>query len=496
MQRILIAIPIVLLSVILLLPNISTDAQDSGDRIQLDERKLGEISAGNPQPTYIFSAEVNQSVTIDLTAISPQLALSFTVLAPNGALVVAVGNPSEKARITDTLIFPTAGDYTIQISNVSDVEGQFILSLFRPAPDVPAVPLLVGDEYRDFLTQGDKVVFGVTAVEESHLELSVMSADSRFGLDINLEDETGETVAFVSNSILGAVVTLPAGNMNYLLTLTNNHPTGEAINYTVRVNFPGFAGNVQVVTSTPEPEASPSPTEDGTPDLPVLPETGPCVLATRGQIVNVRSGPSTDYDTVTTIGAYTIYDVLGRNEDGTWFQINAVPEVGWVAASVTRQGGECDSLVSQSYLPLPGSISGTIWNDVCNPPDADSEPESLPEGCVEVGLGEYEADGIKAAAESGISGVEVTLLEGSCSGVAATPLRTTVSGTSGYTFDDLPPGLYCVSVNAISPTNASILIPGKWTAPRISTGIVQSNVTVEPGQNRTANFGWDFELSP
>ncbi|MCI0710157.1 MAG: SH3 domain-containing protein [Chloroflexi bacterium] len=490
MQKILIAISLVLAAAMLLRSDLPVKAQDGGDTIRLDERKLGDINAANPQPTYIFNATANQSVTIDLTAITPQLALSFTVLAPNGALVVAVGNPSEQARISDTLIFPTAGDYTIQISNVSDVEGQFILSLFRPAPEVPAVPLIAGQMQQDFLTQGSKLVFSITAIEESQLELSIASADGRFGLDINLEDEAGETVAFVSNSILRTTLTIPAGNMSYLLTLTNNHPTGEAISYTVKVNMPD-AVEEEDQTITPTATVEPSPTGDGEPDLPVLPATGPCVLATRGQIVNVRSGPSTEYDIVATIGAFTIYNVLGRNEDGTWLQIDAVPEIGWVAANVTRQGGDCNSLQVQSYLPLPGSITGTVWHDLCAATPEMIEP---PEGCVEVEAGIVEADGIKAAGEPAINGVEVSLLEGACSG--ATLLNSTISGATGYGFEDVPPGQYCVLVNAASPTNSSLLLPGKWTAPRIATSTAQFNVTVDANENRVVHFGWDYELAP
>jgi hypothetical protein len=117
-----------------------------------------------------------------------------------------------------------------------------------------------------------------------------------------------------------------------------------------------------------------------------------------------------------------------------------------------------------------------------------------PEGCVEVEAGIFEADGIKAAGEPTISGVEVSLLEGACSD--ATLLNSTISGLTGYSFEDVPPGQYCVSVNAASPTNSSLLLPGKWTAPRISTSTAQFNVTVDANENRVVHFGWDYELAP
>ncbi|MCA9893200.1 MAG: hypothetical protein KC615_09460, partial [Anaerolineae bacterium] len=75
--------------------------------------------------------------------------------------------------------------------------------------------------------------------------------------------------------------------------------------------------------------------------LPVLPTAGACVLATLGpDPVNIRQGTSTDTAIVGSLNPYEIYGVIGRNADSSWLQIN----LGWVAAFVTRQGGDCSNL--------------------------------------------------------------------------------------------------------------------------------------------------------
>lgn len=96
----------------------------------------------------------------------------------------------------------------------------------------------------------------------------------------------------------------------------------------------------RIITPTPftrviTPTPIPSPTElVGI----VLPATGPCVLSTfePDVNVNVRSGPGTSYSVVGTILPTRSYDVIGRNADESWYQIST----GWVAAFVTRRGGD------------------------------------------------------------------------------------------------------------------------------------------------------------
>ena len=90
---------------------------------------------------------------------------------------------------------------------------------------------------------------------------------------------------------------------------------------------------------TAEPEATPEPTAvpqfDG---LSVQPTTiynegeQPSYTVTPDNNLNMRSGPSTDYDLLAKIPASTGVTALGANEDGSWVVVNYDGKYGWLKA--------------------------------------------------------------------------------------------------------------------------------------------------------------------
>jgi hypothetical protein len=90
--------------------------------------------------------------------------------------------------------------------------------------------------------------------------------------------------------------------------------------------------------------------------LPQLPSSGPCVVATLSAGgVNIRAAPTTESQIVGALNPTQVYNVIGRNVDTTWWQINT----GWVSTTVTRFGGDCslvpqtDGVVLQPPSPVP-----------------------------------------------------------------------------------------------------------------------------------------------
>jgi uncharacterized protein YraI len=82
------------------------------------------------------------------------------------------------------------------------------------------------------------------------------------------------------------------------------------------------------------------------------------VIATQDNVnVNVRSGPSTSYNRVSSMNPQSTYNVVGRNDNRSWYQINYGSGTGWVASSVTRTGGDC-SAVPVVAAPPPPSTGG------------------------------------------------------------------------------------------------------------------------------------------
>ncbi len=149
----------------------------------------------------------------------------------------------------------------------------------------------------------------------------------------------------------------------------------------------------------------------------------------------------------------------------------------------------------------PGSntIAGRVWHDLCaNPPAGEPLPFISPEGCIDTADGSaLIADGIVDTNEVGIEGVEVLLGEGTCPAIG---YRSAQTGPDGfYFFAGLYPGTYCVSIDPVSASNASLLLPGRWSAPdvRESEAMTSMTVTIGEADLRTeVSFGWDYQDIP
>lgn len=79
--------------------------------------------------------------------------------------------------------------------------------------------------------------------------------------------------------------------------------------------------------------AQAAPTAEDTP-TPEPVDTRPMVFASEGA-VNLRSGPGTNYDKVGAMQNGQSLEIVGRNDDSSWWQASTVNGFVWVAASVT-----------------------------------------------------------------------------------------------------------------------------------------------------------------
>ncbi len=107
--------------------------------------------------------------------------------------------------------------------------------------------------------------------------------------------------------------------------------------------------------------------------------------------------------------------------------------------------GLCPLPASPTPTPLPGNISGGVYNDM-------------------------NGNGIRNSGEPGISNVTIRLGSGACgsSGLA----NTTTAGNGSFSFNNVPAGTYCVSV--VIDTSC-----GAW----LPTGATQRTITLGPGEN-------------
>jgi uncharacterized protein YraI len=80
--------------------------------------------------------------------------------------------------------------------------------------------------------------------------------------------------------------------------------------------------------------------------------------------VNLRSGPGTNFETITIIDPEVTVDIVGRNEAATWIQVNVNGQSGWMSRSYV-------SLISGAIAALPvtdgGAPAPTPAPDTNNP---------------------------------------------------------------------------------------------------------------------------------
>jgi len=145
-------------------------------------------------------------------------------------------------------------------------------------------------------------------------------------------------------------------------------------------------------------------------------------------------------------------------------------------------------------LPVPsqalGSINGWVWHDMCA--SGSSDPGV---NCVQ-SSNTYRGDGLMENGEPPIDGVKITLGMGACpsTGLQET---TTIATDLSYSFIGLEAGTYCVSIDPLIEPNEKILLPGSWTYPSITDGVIGSTVTLGTGENKfDINFGWDYQFLP
>ncbi len=174
------------------------------------------------------------------------------------------------------------------------------------------------------------------------------------------------------------------------------------------------------------------------------------------------------------------------NADGVPFGIGGLStETFWVQFDV--------GIPEATAEPNSAVIGGVVWEDFCVVTD-----DGPSVGCEQIEDSNfYRADGTLNFNEGRLPGITVILSEGACpdNGVFtnADIIDTAVTDEFGlYRFQNLDEGLYCVAIDALSPANVDLLIPGTWTWPFVGTGRIGINIAA--GEERLeVDFGWDYQ---
>lgn len=126
-----------------------------------------------------------------------------------------------------------------------------------------------------------------------------------------------------------------------------------------------------------QPPADAAPTEPPTPEP--TPTTVQAAEVTINQQINVRGGPGTNYNIIGAANPGQRFPVTGKNNDGSWWQINYNGQTGWVFAElVTAQGTEAIAVAVNIPAPPPTAPPPPPTNTPVPQPPAEQPPAEQP----------------------------------------------------------------------------------------------------------------------
>ncbi len=138
-----------------------------------------------------------------------------------------------------------------------------------------------------------------------------------------------------------------------------------------------FTAAIPVMAQTPAPSSTPAP-------APTQPPTtaSTSLFVTSNFLVNVRSGPGTQYTVLGKARSGDAFDVTGKLANSSWFRINFGGQEGWILASLVNPTGDLttapeavagasavlrnatSTTTTGSATAVPGAVVGTTTGSV------------------------------------------------------------------------------------------------------------------------------------
>ncbi len=338
--------------------------------VSIGENKTGEITAATPTVVYMLAVIDPQLTSLQVIGLTPGFSPTLRVLTFGGVVQQTVQNLNNATLIQTTAGFTTAGQYLLEVAGANGSVGQFVLSVQGGPALPPPTALIVGlpvttsvepeapFQFFSFLASPSDVLMLTIKAE------NVNNAIPSSGPLVTLRDATTNTVLVNGSAqLLGSRFRLPPGAVHYMLEIAHG---GSAASepFTVclapengTITCPGEIPAIVAVPTAALPPTLALPT--ATPYVPpFIPPAGPCLTASsRGQTINIRSGPGLDFAIVGQLQPGITAPVQARMPDSSWYQINLNGLVGWVSATVVIAGGNC-AAVTVATLPPPATVTG------------------------------------------------------------------------------------------------------------------------------------------
>jgi hypothetical protein len=142
--------------------------------IAYGDTATGVISAGDTSDVYLFTGEVGQLVTLDLTSADgdPFLELEFA------GEIIAVDDDSGEGlnALIENLTLPASGQYTVRVSMFEGAEGTYSLALSQGEPPIVLAGVLeAGSALAGTLTSGQLDVYTLGLTTLSQVQINLIS---------------------------------------------------------------------------------------------------------------------------------------------------------------------------------------------------------------------------------------------------------------------------------------------------------------------------------
>ncbi len=302
----------------------------------------GEINATAPQGFFTFNGSAGDLITAYVLPTAGDLSPTVALLGPTGQLAFSSSDPftalANDASVSYRL--PAGGAYTLIVGATSGT-GTYILALQNEAPSV-ATALQPGQPVTINIPLGaPDVVYNFTGTPDSPSVITITSLTLDFHFTAMVRDSNGRVVAVIADAVDQAILYITGSNAAYELVVSSADPE---IDGTVEISV-----NLAQIEATSGGSVPPAPavTEEPISQAP----QGVCSVTPESGVVNLRGGPSTDYNVVGQLQPNTFMVVTGQN--GGWYVGTYNGVTAWVAGFVVRINGPCDNLPTAAAPALP-----------------------------------------------------------------------------------------------------------------------------------------------
>ena len=349
----------VLLLLALLMLLYAPPAEAQGGVLTEGVPSVGALSPEAPGAFYTFVAAPGALVTIQAVGLTDGMAPSLTLLSPlQQPLASSSADPlglGGTVRLT-YLIRDTGPHFVL----VGGTPGSYMVRYGSLAPGA-ITPLTPGVPTPGQIAQGITLAYSFTADPIQPLNLTISSPDPNLPFAARLLGESGQqlaTWAGPSSAVRGVIIPEGAGTYYVMVSSSVAAPGGLL---TVQIAAAGVASSPPIVAP---PVVQPPPVQPPPAQPPVVqpPPAGICVAYAQqaNTVVNIRSGPGTNYAIAAQIPAGGTFQITGRDFTGQWYA-GTLPggAIGWVSSTVVALTGSCSQLALIGASPAGPAITAT-----------------------------------------------------------------------------------------------------------------------------------------